>query len=48
MNEKVIEAVEALKVHIDYQPKIGIILGSGLGGLAQYDSNFWLIINMDF
>ena len=39
MNEKVIEAVEALKVHVDYQPKIGIILGSGLGGLAAEIKN---------
>jgi len=35
MNEKVVEAVTALKRHIHYQPKIGIILGSGLGGLAE-------------
>ena len=39
MNEKVIEAVEALKVHVDYQPKIGIILGSGLDGLAAEIQN---------
>ena len=39
MNENVIKAVEALKVHIDYQPKIGIILGSGLGGLAAEIQN---------
>jgi purine-nucleoside phosphorylase len=35
MDEKVVEAVTALKRHIHYQPKIGIILGSGLGGLAD-------------
>jgi len=39
MNEKVIEALEVLKVHIDYQPKIGIILGSGLDGLAAEIQN---------
>ena len=39
MNEKVIKALEALKVHIDYQPKIGIILGSGLDGLAAEIQN---------
>jgi purine-nucleoside phosphorylase len=39
MNEKVIEAAEALKLQIDYQPKIGIILGSGLGGLAAEIQN---------
>ena len=35
MDEKVFEAVTALKRHIHCQPKIGIILGSGLGGLAD-------------
>jgi purine-nucleoside phosphorylase len=35
MNEKVHEALTALKRHIDHQPKIGIILGSGLGALAD-------------
>ena len=39
MSGKVIEAVKALKGHIDYQPKIGIILGSGLGGLAAEIQN---------
>lgn len=39
MNEKVIEALEALKVQIDYLPKIGIILGSGLDGLAAEIQN---------
>ena len=35
MNEKIAEAVTALKHHIHFQPKIGIILGSGLDGLAD-------------
>lgn len=35
MNEKVIEAVTALKRRVHYQPNIGVILGSGLGGLAD-------------
>ena len=35
MNEKIAEAVTALKRHIHFQPKIGIILGSGLDGLAD-------------
>ena len=35
MNEKVVEAVTALKRHMHHQPKIGIILGSGLDGLAD-------------
>ncbi len=35
MNEKIAEAVNALKRHIHFQPKIGIILGSGLDGLAD-------------
>jgi purine-nucleoside phosphorylase len=35
MNEKVIEAVTALKHRVRYQPNVGIILGSGLGGLAD-------------
>jgi purine-nucleoside phosphorylase len=35
MREKVIEAVTLLKRHVHYQPKIGIVLGSGLGGLAD-------------
>ncbi len=35
MNEKIAEAVSALKRHIHFQPKIGIILGSGLDGLAD-------------
>ena len=39
MNAKVIKALEALKVHIDCQPKIGIILGSGLDGLAAEIKN---------
>ncbi len=39
MNEKVIEAVTALKHHIDEHPQIGIILGSGLGGLVDEIEN---------
>ena len=35
MNGKIAEAVTALKRHIHFTPKIGIILGSGLGGLAD-------------
>ncbi len=35
MNEKVAEAVSALNRRIDHQPKIGIVLGSGLGGPAD-------------
>jgi purine-nucleoside phosphorylase len=35
MSEKVIEAVTELRRHLQYQPEIGIILGSGLGGLAD-------------
>ena len=35
MNEKLVEAVAALKHHIHQQPKIGIILGSGLDGFAD-------------
>jgi purine nucleoside phosphorylase len=35
MNEKVLEAVTLLKRHIRNQPQIGIILGSGLGGLVE-------------
>jgi purine-nucleoside phosphorylase len=39
MDDMVIEAVTALKNHIDYQPQIGIILGSGLGGLVDEIEN---------
>jgi purine-nucleoside phosphorylase len=39
MDDKVTEAVAALKRHIDYQPQIGIILGSGLGGLVDEIEN---------
>jgi purine-nucleoside phosphorylase len=35
MNEKVIEAAATLKHQVDYQPAIGVILGSGLGGLTD-------------
>jgi len=35
MDEKVIEAVAALKRRVCYRPNIGIILGSGLGGLTD-------------
>jgi purine-nucleoside phosphorylase len=35
MSKKVIEAVNALKQHVDESPQIGIILGSGLGGLVD-------------
>jgi len=35
MNAEVAEAVTALKHHIHHQPKIGIILGSGLAGFAD-------------
>jgi purine-nucleoside phosphorylase len=35
MREKVIEAVAALRHQVRYQPNSGIILGSGLGGLAD-------------
>ena len=39
MQTKVIEAVNALKRHICDQPQIGIILGSGLGGLVDEIEN---------
>jgi purine-nucleoside phosphorylase len=39
MNEKVIEAVTLLNRHIPDQPQIGIILGSGLGGLVDEIEN---------
>ena len=39
MNEKVVEALTVLKRHIHHQPKIGIILGSGLDGLADEIQN---------
>ncbi len=35
MNAELLEAVTALKHHIHHQPRIGIILGSGLGGFAD-------------
>jgi len=35
MNAKIAEAVTALKRHIPFQPKIGIILGSGLDGMTD-------------
>ena len=39
MHAKVIEAVTALRRHISDQPQIGIILGSGLGGLVDEIEN---------
>jgi purine-nucleoside phosphorylase len=39
MHAKVIEAVTALKRHISDAPQIGIILGSGLGGLVDEIEN---------
>ena len=39
MDAKVIEAVSYLKRHISDQPQIGIILGSGLGGLVDEIEN---------
>jgi purine-nucleoside phosphorylase len=39
MDDKVIEAVTALKRYVDDQPQIGIILGSGLGGLVDEIEN---------
>jgi purine-nucleoside phosphorylase len=39
MDAKVIEAVSTLKRHISDQPHIGIILGSGLGGLLDEIEN---------
>jgi purine nucleoside phosphorylase len=39
MNEKVLEAVTLLKRHIRNQPQIGIILGSGLGGLVDQSAS---------
>ena len=39
MDDKVSEAVSTLKRHISDQPKIGIILGSGLGGLVDEIEN---------
>ena len=39
MDDKVIEAVSTLKRHISDQPQIGIILGSGLGGLVDEIEN---------
>ena len=35
MDDKVIEALSALKQQISNQPQIGIVLGSGLGGLVD-------------
>ena len=35
MNEKVFETLTALKRRVHYQPNIGVILGSGLGGLVD-------------
>ena len=39
MNKKVISAVAALKQHVEAPPQIGIILGSGLGGLIDEIEN---------
>ncbi len=39
MDAKVIEALSTLKRHISDQPQIGIILGSGLGGLVDEIEN---------
>ena len=39
MNKKIIEAVTALKQHIEEPPQIGIVLGSGLGGLVDEMEN---------
>jgi purine-nucleoside phosphorylase len=39
MDAKVIEALSTLKRHISAQPQIGIILGSGLGGLVDEIEN---------
>ena len=39
MNKKVAEAVTALKQHVKRPPEIGIILGSGLGGLIDEIEN---------
>ena len=39
MNKKVIEALTALKQHVAEPPQIGIILGSGLGGLVDEMEN---------
>ena len=39
MNEKVKEAVSVLKHRTDHQPQIGVILGSGLGGLIDQIEN---------
>ena len=39
MDAKVIEALSILKRYISDQPQIGIILGSGLGGLVEEIEN---------
>jgi len=39
MNKKVIEALSVLKPHVDAPPQIGIVLGSGLGGLVDEIEN---------
>lgn len=39
MNKKVIEALSVLKQHVDEPPQIGIVLGSGLGGLVDEIEN---------
>ncbi len=33
--ERVVEAISAIRAHSDLRPKYGIILGTGLGGLAE-------------
>lgn len=39
MDTKIAETVKVLKQHVHHQPKIGIILGSGLAGLAEEIEN---------
>ena len=39
MNKKVIETLTALEQHVEEPPQIGIILGSGLGGLIDEIEN---------
>ena len=39
MNKKIIEALSALKQHVEVPPQIGIVLGSGLGGLVDEIEN---------
>ena len=35
MYEKILESIKFIKSKTNYEPKVGIILGSGLGSLAN-------------